>query len=97
MIIFLLPEKEPISGTDKPVKKNGDDHMDFPIPRRLTIEEIPNVINHFRIAARNSVDAGKLIVNIIENKRQIRKSITTLCFQDEIYLLIIIRCCKNRI
>nr|QHA94738.1 12-oxo-phytodienoic acid reductase [Saccharum hybrid cultivar] len=51
-------EKEPISSTDKPVEKNGDDHMDFPIPRRLTIEEIPNVINHFRIAARNAVDAG---------------------------------------
>jgi len=78
------------------VEKNEDDHMDFPIPRRLTIEEIPNVINHFRVAARNAVDAGKLIVNIIENKKQIRKS-TTLCFQDEIYLLIIIRCCKNRI
>jgi len=93
---YLLPEKEPISSTDKPVEKNEDDHMDFPIPRRLTVEEIPNVINHFRVAARNAVDAGKLIVNIIENKKQIRKS-TTLCFQDEIYLLIIIRCCKNRI
>lgn len=81
MVILFIPEKEPISSTDKPVEKNGDDYMDFPIPRRLTVEEIPDVINHFRIAARNAVDTGKLIVNIIDNKRQIRKTMTTLVFR----------------
>uniref|UniRef100_A0A0D3FW96 NADH:flavin oxidoreductase/NADH oxidase N-terminal domain-containing protein n=2 Tax=Oryza TaxID=4527 RepID=A0A0D3FW96_9ORYZ len=49
-------EQEPISSTDKPVEKNED--MDFPVPRRLAVEEIPDVINHFRIAARNAIDAG---------------------------------------
>uniref|UniRef100_A0A0E0DER3 NADH:flavin oxidoreductase/NADH oxidase N-terminal domain-containing protein n=1 Tax=Oryza meridionalis TaxID=40149 RepID=A0A0E0DER3_9ORYZ len=49
-------EQEPISSTDKPVEKNED--MDFPVPRRLAVEEIPDIINHFRIAARNAIDAG---------------------------------------
>jgi 12-oxophytodienoic acid reductase len=58
-----LPEKEPISSTAKPVEKNEDDHMDFPIPRCLAAEDIPNVVNHFRVAARNAMDAGMLIIN----------------------------------
>lgn len=33
--------------------------MDFSIPRSLTEEEIPAVINQFRIAARNALEAGK--------------------------------------
>jgi 12-oxophytodienoic acid reductase len=45
------------------VEKNED--MDFPVPRRLAVEEIPDVINHFRIAARNAIDAGKMISIII--------------------------------
>ncbi|KAL6882703.1 hypothetical protein ACP4OV_011393 [Aristida adscensionis] len=51
-------EKKPISSTDKPVEKNEDDPIDFPIPRRLTVEEIPDVVNYFRLAARNAMDAG---------------------------------------
>lgn len=59
----MFSEQEPISSTDKPVEKNED--MDFPVPRRLAVEEIPDVINHFRIAARNAIDAGKMISIII--------------------------------
>uniref|UniRef100_A0A0D9W5F9 NAC domain-containing protein n=1 Tax=Leersia perrieri TaxID=77586 RepID=A0A0D9W5F9_9ORYZ len=51
-------EQEPISSTNKPVEKNEDNYMDFPIPRRLAVEEIPDVINHFRMAARYAIDAG---------------------------------------
>ena len=74
-----LPEKEPISSTDKPVEKNEDDHMDFPIPRCLTVEEIPDVVNHFRVAARNAMDAGKLIID----KREIMQIIIK---EDELLL-----------
>jgi len=76
---FHLPEKEPISSTDKPVEKNEDDHMDFPIPRCLAVEEIPDVINHFRVAARNAMDAGKLIID----KREIMQIIIK---EDELLL-----------
>ncbi|KAF0890241.1 hypothetical protein E2562_002659 [Oryza meyeriana var. granulata] len=51
-------EQEPISSTDKPVEKNEHTYMDFPVPRRLAVEEIPDVINHFRMAAGNAIDAG---------------------------------------
>ncbi|TVU14265.1 hypothetical protein EJB05_37724 [Eragrostis curvula] len=51
-------EEEPVSSTDKPVAKSEDYYMDFSIPRRLTVEEIPDVVNQFRIAARNAIDAG---------------------------------------
>ena len=74
-----MPEKEPISSTDKPVEKNEDDHMDFPIPRCLAVEEIPDVINHFRVAARNAMDAGKLIID----KREIMQIIIK---EDELLL-----------
>uniref|UniRef100_A0A0E0KR24 NADH:flavin oxidoreductase/NADH oxidase N-terminal domain-containing protein n=1 Tax=Oryza punctata TaxID=4537 RepID=A0A0E0KR24_ORYPU len=56
--LFCVPEQEPISSTDKPVEKNEASYMDFPVPRRLAVEEIPDIINHFRIAARNAIDAG---------------------------------------
>jgi 12-oxophytodienoic acid reductase len=56
----LLSEERPISSTDKPVEKNEENYfMDFSTPRPLTVEEIPGVINHFRIAAQNAMEAGK--------------------------------------
>nr|CAB3484613.1 unnamed protein product [Digitaria exilis] len=51
-------EKEPISSTAKPVEKNEGNPMDFSNPRCLPVEEIPDVVNHFRVAARNAMDAG---------------------------------------
>ncbi|KAF9605682.1 hypothetical protein IFM89_018025 [Coptis chinensis] len=52
----------PISSTDKsltPQKlSNGIDEAEFSPPRRLKTEEIPQIVNDFRIAARNAIEAG---------------------------------------
>ncbi|KAK9748646.1 hypothetical protein RND81_02G071800 [Saponaria officinalis] len=52
----------PISSTDKPgkpqVRSNGVDVSQSSIPRRLTTDEIPSVVNDFRLAARNAIEAG---------------------------------------
>ncbi|WCJ34931.1 12-oxophytodienoate reductase 1 [Euphorbia peplus] len=44
----------PISSTDKPLT----DVTNFTPPRRLTTDEIPDIVNDFRIAARNAMEAG---------------------------------------
>ncbi|KNA15893.1 hypothetical protein SOVF_094220 isoform B [Spinacia oleracea] len=58
----------PISCTDKPLtpqmRANGIDIAQFSIPRRLTTEEIPSVVNDFRLAARNAIEAGKFLLNL---------------------------------
>ncbi|KAK4708572.1 hypothetical protein R3W88_029497 [Solanum pinnatisectum] len=55
--------QDPISCTDKPltpqIRSNGLDVAQFTPPRRLTIEEIPLIVNDFRLAARNTIEAGK--------------------------------------
>lgn len=44
----------------KPQKRaNGTDVAEFSPARRLSTEEIPLVVNDFRIAARNAIEAGK--------------------------------------
>ncbi|KAJ4831965.1 putative 12-oxophytodienoate reductase 11 [Turnera subulata] len=52
----------PISCTDKllapQVRSNGIDVAEFSPPRRLRTDEIPQVVNDFRIAARNAIEAG---------------------------------------
>ncbi|KAK9989708.1 hypothetical protein SO802_029947 [Lithocarpus litseifolius] len=50
----------PISSTDKPLtpQANGTDNLEFTLPRRLRIEEIPQIVNDFRLAARNAIEAG---------------------------------------
>ncbi|KAF5202628.1 12-oxophytodienoate reductase, partial [Thalictrum thalictroides] len=52
----------PISSTDKgltpQVRANGVAVADFSTPRRLKTEEIPHIVNDFRIAARNAIEAG---------------------------------------
>lgn len=54
----------PISCTDKSltpqIRANGIDEALFTPPRRLSIEEIPGIVNDFRLAARNAIEAGKL-------------------------------------
>jgi 12-oxophytodienoic acid reductase len=47
----------PVSSTDKPV--NSVHVAKFTPPRRLETGEIPLIINDFRIAARNAIEAGK--------------------------------------
>ncbi|XP_061354414.1 12-oxophytodienoate reductase 2-like isoform X1 [Gastrolobium bilobum] len=52
----------PISSTDKPltpqIRSNGIDVAQFTPPRRLRTDEIPHVVNDFRLAARNAIEAG---------------------------------------
>lgn len=52
----------PISCTDKPItpqiRANGLDTAEFSTPRRLQTDEIPGIVNDFRLAARNAIEAG---------------------------------------
>ncbi|XP_007023452.2 PREDICTED: putative 12-oxophytodienoate reductase 11 [Theobroma cacao] len=52
----------PISSTDKSltpqIRANGVDVAQFSPPRRLRTDEIPQIVNDFRIAARNAMEAG---------------------------------------
>ncbi|KAL3735763.1 hypothetical protein ACJRO7_024830 [Eucalyptus globulus] len=52
----------PISSTDKPLtpqlRSNGIDVAQFTPPRPLRTDEIPNIVNDFRLAARNAMEAG---------------------------------------
>ncbi|CAI0396781.1 unnamed protein product [Linum tenue] len=52
----------PISSTDKPLtpqrRSNGIDIAEFSPPRRLRTDEIPQIVNDFRIAAKNAMEAG---------------------------------------
>ncbi|XP_071924043.1 12-oxophytodienoate reductase 1-like isoform X2 [Coffea arabica] len=54
--------QSPISSTDKQltfkVQKNGVDDYKYPPPRRLRTEEIPEIVNEFRVAAINAIEAG---------------------------------------
>jgi 12-oxophytodienoic acid reductase len=54
----------PISSTDKPltpqIQSNGIDVAKFTPPRRLRTDEIPNLVNDFKLAARNAIEAGNL-------------------------------------
>ncbi|KAI3765583.1 hypothetical protein L2E82_15621 [Cichorium intybus] len=52
----------PISSSDKELfpqlRSNGIDVAKFSPPRKLSTEEIPLVVNDFRVAARNAIEAG---------------------------------------
>ncbi|KAB1210908.1 12-oxophytodienoate reductase 1 [Morella rubra] len=52
----------PVSSTDKPftaqVDANGIDFSQYTPPRRLRTDEIPQIVNDFRLAARNAIEAG---------------------------------------
>ncbi|KAH0723012.1 hypothetical protein KY290_005680 [Solanum tuberosum] len=54
--------QDPISCTDKllapQILSNGIDVAHFTPPRRLTTDEIPQIVNEFRLAARNAIEAG---------------------------------------
>lgn len=49
----------PVSSTDKPLTCNNIYGGQFTTPRRLRTEEIPSIVNDFRVAARNAMEAGK--------------------------------------
>ncbi|XP_047083968.1 12-oxophytodienoate reductase 1-like [Lolium rigidum] len=51
-------EHAPISSTDKPVTPDDEAGIVYPKPRGLRIDEIPHVIEDFRRAARNAIEAG---------------------------------------
>ncbi|XP_027093401.1 putative 12-oxophytodienoate reductase 11 [Coffea arabica] len=48
----------PISSTDKPLTPEGFDAPKYSPPRRLKTEEIPGIVNDFRLAAINAIEAG---------------------------------------
>ncbi|KAG8368885.1 hypothetical protein BUALT_Bualt15G0093100 [Buddleja alternifolia] len=47
----------PISSTDKGITP-GPDGVEWSPPRRLRKDEIPGIVNDFRLAARNAIEAG---------------------------------------
>jgi len=50
----MHPDGEaPVSSTNKPLKSGNGMQ-----PRALETDEIPSIINDFRIAARNAMEAG---------------------------------------
>ncbi|KAL0456332.1 UNVERIFIED_CONTAM: putative 12-oxophytodienoate reductase 11 [Sesamum latifolium] len=60
--VFQPNGQAPISCTDKglapQVRNNGVDVVQFSPPRRLRTDEIPQIVNDFRLAARNAIGAG---------------------------------------
>ncbi|KAH6763833.1 12-oxophytodienoate reductase 2 [Perilla frutescens var. hirtella] len=63
----------PISSTDKqitpPIQANGEvDVAQYSPPRRLRTEEIPQIINDFRIAARNAVEAEQFLKDGVNDR-----------------------------
>ncbi|KAK4483899.1 hypothetical protein RD792_011108 [Penstemon davidsonii] len=57
--------QDPISCTDKglapQVRSNALDVADFSTPRRLRTDEIPQIVNDFKLAARNAIEAGTIL------------------------------------
>lgn len=52
----------PISSTDKGCTP-GLQGKEWPVPRRLSVDEIPQVVDDYRIAARNAIEAGELFLS----------------------------------
>jgi len=53
----------PVSSSDRKMsgqilRANGKDFVNFSPPRALETEEIPQIVNDFRLAARNAINAG---------------------------------------
>ncbi|CAI9115119.1 OLC1v1015955C1 [Oldenlandia corymbosa var. corymbosa] len=51
----------PISSTDKPMTQNireDDVPVEYPAPRRIKAEEVPQIVNDFKQAAINAMEAG---------------------------------------
>ncbi|CAL5187364.1 unnamed protein product [Lathyrus oleraceus] len=54
--IYQPNGQAPISSTDKSLTSNEE--QQFTAPRRLRTDEIPDIVNDFKIAARNAIEAG---------------------------------------
>lgn len=54
----------PISSTDKTLKLqiriDGTGFAEYTPPRKLRTDEIPEIVNDFRIASRNAIEAGTI-------------------------------------
>lgn len=48
----------PISSTDKQISPNAESGTAYSKPRRLRTDEVPGIVDDFRRAARNAVEAG---------------------------------------
>ncbi|XP_035842674.1 putative 12-oxophytodienoate reductase 11 isoform X1 [Helianthus annuus] len=62
----------PVSSTDRPCSPfidtdTGQVLLEYSPPRRLTPEEIILIVNDFRVAARNAMEAGKTQLEVTEN------------------------------
>lgn len=61
MAEFQPNGQAPVSSTDKPLvpKKHSNGHVEeYSTPRRLETDEIPKIVDDFRLAARNAIEAG---------------------------------------
>ena len=60
---FQPKGQAPISSTDKPIspqlKSDAIDLPKFSPPRRLRTDEIPHIVDDFRLAAKNAIEAGR--------------------------------------
>lgn len=60
--VFQPNGQAPVSSTDRVLapqsQDNGVDVLEFTPPRRLRSDEIPEIVNDFRLAARNAIEAG---------------------------------------
>ena len=59
--VFQPNGEAPVSSSDKQIttqKKGGFDALEFSPPRRLGTDEIPHIVNDFRLAAKNAIEAG---------------------------------------
>ncbi|KAJ1258589.1 hypothetical protein BS78_10G087400 [Paspalum vaginatum] len=55
---FQPDGQAPISSTDKQITPDPDHVMAYSKPRRLRTEEIPGIVDDFRRAAQNAIEAG---------------------------------------
>ncbi|KAL6520337.1 12-oxophytodienoate reductase 1 [Orobanche minor] len=56
-VCFQPNGQAPISSTDKPLTPSNDTEQVIP-PRWLKTDEIPSIVNDFKLAARNAIEAG---------------------------------------
>ena len=76
------------------MRSNGIDIATFSTPRRLETHEIPLVINDFKVAARNVVEAGKCLsttLSVINVKEQKCKISFFFCFLYESHEFILLK------
>ena len=55
---FQPDGQAPISSTDKQITPDPEAGINYSKPRRLHVEEIPGIVDDFRRAARNAIEAG---------------------------------------